>query len=97
MSRELGLRVNGKPLTGWVMVCNGCWTTRSEVRARQEDLPLEEFAEAGWYIGEVADWCPACVATLSGDLQAVARRVRPHRLMAPAGGLGLLHSPELWS
>lgn len=97
MSRELGLKVNRKPLPGWVMVCNGCWKTKSDVRPRQEDLPLEEFAAAGWFIGEVADRCPACVASLPGGIGEMATIVRPHPMMAPVGGIGLLHSPELWA
>jgi hypothetical protein len=60
VSRELGLIVQGKPLPGWVMVCNGCWATRSDVRPTQHDLPLSEFAAAGWFIGKLSDLCPAC-------------------------------------
>lgn len=71
MTRELHAVVRGKTLPGWVMICNSCWSTHSDVRDRQELLPLDEFAAAGWFIGEVTDLCPVCVAA-AGGLAAVA-------------------------
>lgn len=63
MSREWA---TSKRWGGWVMVCDN-WDdnckTRSDVRPIQTDLPLSEFAEAGWYIAQVhGDLCPKCVA-----------------------------------
>lgn len=51
----------------WYMRCDqkDC-TTRSEVRLAPEGLDLRAFADAGWYIGQKIDLCPACVLDRGG-------------------------------
>lgn len=72
----------------WRMVCDrlGC-STRTEPRPTENDLPLEEFAQAGWFIASVhGDRCPECVEA-AGGLYVVAELARtkggpgePHQL-----------------
>jgi len=50
----------------WVMGCDECPHFVGP-RASQGDLPLEEFAEAGWFVARVfGDACPECVERLGG-------------------------------
>lgn len=49
---------------GWRMWCDepGC-AESSETRPTQHDLPLAEFAAAGWHVAEKwGDICPTCLA-----------------------------------
>lgn len=50
----------------WVMRCDEC-TTVSDPRPKQDDLPLSEFAAAGWFIAKIfGDQCPVCVKKAGG-------------------------------
>jgi hypothetical protein len=54
----------------WVMRCDQCGHA-SRAAAAQADLPLEAFAQAGWFIAKLfGDQCPTCVAT-AGGLSAI--------------------------
>lgn len=73
----------------WVMVCDTerC-TTQSDIRRHESELPLEEFALAGWYIGHgYGDKCPKCVEVAGGISELMKRSegaTRPHRVMLEA-------------
>lgn len=68
----------------WQMRCDHC-DHRSEPRARQDDLPLEEFAKAGWFVAKLfGEWCPNCVAAAGGIQALIARGERPHSAMKEA-------------
>ena len=89
MSREW---VGKKLSDGWEMRCDN-WRVckvRSDVRRSDNDLPLEEFATAGWFIAQGhGDSCPACVKVAGGMASLIRSRTQqggpgaPHRLMTP--------------
>jgi hypothetical protein len=67
----------------WVMCCNQC-DHRTEPRATQNDLPLEEFAQAGWFVAKLyGEWCPNCVSEAGGIAALIARGKQPHGVMEP--------------
>jgi hypothetical protein len=48
---------------GWAMYCDEGCGNQSDTRPRSADLPLEEFQDAGWFIGyPFGDVCPRCLA-----------------------------------
>ena len=90
MSRELERVENGRPLPGWVMVCDQAdCKTRSDVRQKQADLPLVEFVDAGWFVARTyGDYCPACV-NRAGGVDVLMRSTHgpnaPHPVQLMAG------------
>jgi hypothetical protein len=68
-----------------------CTTPPVGPRPDHSDLPLEEFAAAGWFVAAShGDLCPACVTAAGGMDTLTAKRVReggpgrPHSLMGSA-------------
>lgn len=62
----------------WAMFCDviGC-KNRSDARRTQKDLPLEEFARAGWFIAAThGDRCPSCAVGYQPPADGVGRRSR---------------------
>ena len=103
MSREWAGK---KRSDGWEMVCDN-WRTckvKSDVRDSDNDLPLEEFAAAGWYIAQGhGDRCPKCVLAEGGMAELIVSRSimggpgAPHSLMTDLSGLDEFTSHEATS